>query len=509
MWHTNDEGETIVGKLYKQTSSKHRLESWVNFLALLAFIVLAIYFVASAISTRLLTPVLVAVLVAVVVVLLVGVFLLRRSRRSGVRAVGSVLAMVCCLAFAVGIGYIRVGLDTLNRITTTSAQTMAMTIYARGGDSRGLEELLSEPLGVLSTDQVNNQAAVEKLEKESTVTLATQPYSSPSELVDALAQNQVDTILVAQNRLGVLEDLEGYAAILSELREVKTLQVEHSDELSQQTSQPAPTADQVFTVYISGNDTRSNNIDDTERSDVNIIATINPKTRQILLLSTPRDYFIPLSISNGVEDKLTHAGDYGIDVSMDTLEMLYDVKLDYYFKVNFSGFEQIIDALNGIDVDSKYEFSSTISETPFHYSKGVNHLNGEEALYYVRERYSFANGDFQRGIHQMQVIQAVMKKALSPTILTQYVPMMQALGDCFRTSIPSDLITALVRSQLSGGGEWNVVSYYVTGHEEHRYPYSAPRDLSSVIIPDQSTVETAKKLMEQVRSGEIITSPQA
>ena len=488
-------------------SHRGGVEAVVNLLALVLFVILAVAFVAAAISTHFLTPVLIAALAAVVVVLLVGVWALRRSHRAGVRAVGSVLAMVFCLIFALGIGCIRVGMNALDRITADQPQTVAMTIYVREGDDRTLKELMDTPWGTLSTDQANTQAALEQLEQDHGVALTPQAYPGATELVDALEQGQVEVILAAPSRLQVLENMADYASVFQGLREVETLQVTPST--SQPTGQSAPTVDQVFTVYISGNDTRSNDINDTERSDVNIIATINPKTRQILLLSTPRDYFIPLSISNGVEDKLTHAGKYGIDVSMDTLEMLYGIHLDYYFKVNFSGFEQIIDALDGIDVDSQYEFSSTISETPIHYSKGINHLNGEEALYYVRERYSFVNGDFQRGIHQMQVIQAVMDKVLSPSILVRYVPMMEAISNCFRTSVPTDLITALVRSQLSGGGDWNVVSYYVTGHEEHRYTYSAPREKLSVIVPDQSTVETAKQLMEQVRRGEIISDPQS
>ena len=96
----------------------------------------------------------------------------------------------------------------------------------------------------------------------------------------------------------------------------------------------------------------------SSRSDVNIVATINTETKQILLVSTPRDYFVPLSISNGAKDKLTHAGIYGIDVCMDTLGMLYDEDIHYYFRVNFGGFTKIIDALGCIDVDSDYEFDS-------------------------------------------------------------------------------------------------------------------------------------------------------
>lgn len=490
----------------KNRGSRSLLETVVNFLALVLFLVLAVGFVATAISTQFLTPVLIAVLVAVVALLLVVVWALRRNRRPGVRAIGSVLAMVFCLVFAFGIGYIRVGLDTLNKITSTQTQTVAMTVYVREGDNRELNELMSAPWGTLSTDRDNTQAAVAKLEQEQGATLTHQVYPSPSELVDALEQSQVDAILVNQGQLSTLEDMEGYETVLARLRSVETIQVELQTS-AQPTTPPATGLDQVITVYISGNDSRSNDINSTERSDVNIIATINPKTRQILLLNTPRDYFVPLSVSGGVKDKLTHAGNFGIEVSMDTLEMLYDTKLDYYFKVNFSGFQQIIDALGGIDVDSQYAFDSFISD--YTYEKGINHLDGEKALFYVRERYNLPGGDFQRGVHQMQVIEAVAKKAMSPTILTQYLPLMNALSDCFRTNIPSDLIASLVRDQLDQGGSWDIVTYYVTGSGSKEYTYSVPNWQLDVIVPDQTTVATAKQLMEQIRNDQIITSPQA
>lgn len=488
--------------------SRRRLDTIIHLLALVVLLALTIGFVAAAIFTQFLPPITVAVLIALAVLLVVGVWALHRSRSPGVRVIGSVLAIAFCLAYALGIWYIRVGMDTLGRITSSQTQTVAMTVYTREGDTRDLAQLMSAPWGTLSTDRDNTQAAVAKLEQEQGATLTHQVYQSPSELVDALTQSQVDAILVDQSRLRILEDVEGYQTTLEGLRVVDTIQVElqTSDE-PQQTASPASTLDQVFTAYISGNDTRSNDINATERSDVNIIATVNPKTRQVLLINTPRDYYVPLSISNGVKDKLTHAGNYGIDVSMDTLEMLYDIQLDYYFKVNFAGFQQIIDALGGIEVDSQYAFDSYISD--YTYEKGINHMDGEKALFYVRERYNLPGGDFQRGVHQMQVIQAVAKKAMAPTVLTRYLPLMEALRDSFRTSVPSQLIASLVRDQLSNGGKWDIITYYVTGQGDNQYTYSDSQHKLSVIIPDQDSVETAKNLMEQVRNDQVIPDPRA
>ena len=496
-----------MAKRYKRKQAHSGLETVVNLLALLLFVVLGIGFVAALFFTHMLTPLLLAVIAAVVVVAVVVVFALRFSRSLGKRTAGSVLSVVFCLVFAVGIVYARVGLDTLARVTNPEAQTLAMSVYVRGDDTRGMGELLKLPFGVLSADQTDTQAAVKQLDAKYSVTLTPQGYPGAVELVDALKNKEIDAILVNQSHMTVLDDLEEYKDVMKELRMVDTFQVPlQTSAAPQPTTAPAIPLDQPFTVYISGSDSRSSDISTSGNSDVNIIATINPKTHQVLLMSTPRDYFVPLSFSGGVPDKLTHAGGRGIEESIKTLEMLYDIQLDYYFKVNFAGFEGIINALGGIDVYSDYDFESYISD--YTYQKGINHMDGEKALYFVRERYNLPKGDFQRGIHQMRMIEAVANKVLSPAILTQYLPFMDAVGDCFRTSIPSDFITDMVQNQLQNGGDWNIVSYYVSGTPAYRRTFSYPSYDLAVVIPDESTIEVAKDLMQRVYNGEIVTPPE-
>lgn len=508
MCHNNDKEMCHMAKRYKRKTARSGLETVVNLLALLLFAVLGIGFVAALFFTHMLTPLLLAVIAAAVVVAVVVVFALRFSRGPAKRTAGSVLSVVFCLVFAVGIVYARVGLDTLDRVTNPEAQTLAMSVYVRGDDPRSMDELLQHPFGMLSADQTDTQAAVKQLDAKYSVTLTPQGYPEATKLVDALNNKEIDAILVNQSHMTVLDDLEEYKDVMQSLRMVDTIQVPlQASAAPQPTTAPAIPLDQPFTVYISGSDSRSSDISTSGNSDVNIIATINPKTHQVLLVSTPRDYFIPLSFSGGVPDKLTHAGGRGIEESIKTLEMLYDIELDYYFKVNFAGFEGIIDALGGIDVYSDYDFESYISD--YTYEKGVNHMDGEKALYFVRERYNLPKGDYQRGIHQMRMIEAVADKVLSPAILTQYLPFMDAVGNCFRTSIPSDFITDMVQNQLQTGGDWNIVSYYVSGSFSKEYTYSYPDWHLDVIVPDMTTVETAKQLMEQVRNGEIVTSPQS
>ena len=498
-----------MGKYPNKKSGRLGFDFFLNKLALIAFTILGGYFVYTAISTQMLDALRIGLLCAVVAVPVIVVWWLSLTRSKPVRlAIGSVLAMIFCLIFAVGIRYINIGMDTLNNITAEEDETSLMTVYVRSDDDRNMEDLLDETFGTLATDQANAEAAIQQLDQKYNAVLTTKTYSSPAELVDALNDEKVDAILVNQGQLGVLEDLEGYEDTLNKLRKVESFHVVVQTD-NDKTS--ISHEDAVFSVYISGSDSRDSNIMATGRSDVNIIATVNTETRQVLLLNTPRDFYIPLARSNSWDypDKLTHAGLYGVDESKDTLAQYYGIDIDYYFRVNFTGFETIIDALGGIEVDSEHDFYSTIAPTTIHYTQGINKLDGYEALYYVRERYAFVNGDYQRGINQMQVIQAVAEKAMSPAMLTNFTSLMDAVDDCFKTSIPTDLITALVRDQLANGGDWNIVTYYVSGTGSSEYTYSIPSQKAYVTIPDESTVEMAKDLMQQVRDGKIIEDPNA
>ena len=255
----------------------------------------------------------------------------------------------------------------------------------------------------------------------------------------------------------------------------------------------------IYTLYISGSDTRQG-LNTVGRSDVNILATINTETRQILLVTTPRDYYVPLPVSGGIPDKLTHAGIYGVNVSIGTLEMLYDTDIDYYFRLNFSGFTGIVDALGGITVDNDVAFT----KDNYTYPVGKVQMDGKMALTFARERYSFVDGDIQRGKNQLKVISAIIDKALSPDILVRYNSIMDSIKDCFEMDVPYDDIAALVRRQLSDNGSWNVVQCSVTGTGDSQVPYSMS-DYAYVMRPDYNTVNKAKELMQAVKDGKTLS----
>ena len=259
-----------------------------------------------------------------------------------------------------------------------------------------------------------------------------------------------------------------------------------------------------FVIYLSGVDTRGE-LTENARSDVNILAAVNPVTKRVALINTPRDYYVDLAGTDS-KDKLTHAGLYGVETSMATLGGLYGVSVDHYIRINFAGFIQIIDALGGVDVYSDQAFTSVGSPgyyDPTTFVEGWNHLDGKSALAFARERHAFASGDIQRGINQMKVIDAMLNKIKSPALLMGFSKIMDAASDCFVTSFSQDQISALVRMQLSDLAEWDIESYTVTGSSSSSTKcYSAKGQKLYVMKPDDASVNKAKEMIASVLGGE-------
>ena len=259
-----------------------------------------------------------------------------------------------------------------------------------------------------------------------------------------------------------------------------------------------------FVIYLSGVDTRGE-LTENARSDVNILAVVNPVTKRVALINTPRDYYVDLAGTDS-KDKLTHAGLYGVETSMATLGNLYGINVDHYIHINFSGFINIVDALGGVDVYSDQTFTSVGSPgyyDPTTFVEGWNHLDGKSALAFARERHAFASGDIQRGINQMKVIDAMLNKIKSPALLMGFSKIMDAASDCFVTDFSQEQISALVRMQLSDFAEWDIQSYTVTGSGSTSTKcYSAKGQKLYVMKPDDASVSKAREMIASVLGGE-------
>lgn len=465
--------------------------------------VISLAFMALLVYTQLLPAVYMAIIGLVLMIMVLLVYLLVQKVRNKVPfLIGTVITALMVIIMAAGSFYITKTLSLLENITNVSVEVTHVGIYVKQDDAaQSLSDAAGYTFGILSElDRENTDKAIGEVNTQLSTYITTKEYAGLVEVANALVNGEVNAIILNQAYLDVLEEVDGYTDIKSTTRELSNAQVETIIEkaVEAETSSDG----EVITMYISGIDTRGA-LTAKSRSDVNIIATVNTKTRQVLLLSTPRDYFVPLSISGGARDKLTHAGIYGVDVCIDTLEMLYDIEIDYYFRVNFAGFVNIIDALGGITVYSDYGFDSAHMPGKY-FNQGDNYMTGEEALAFSRERYAFSEGDRQRGKNQMAVIKGVINKALSTELLKNYTSVLESVEGSFETTVPYSLIAKIVREQLSNGGSWNIVSYSVDGTGDTQKPYSMSQN-AYVMIPDESTVEHAKTLMAQVRNGELLT----
>ncbi len=312
-------------------------------------------------------------------------------------------------------------------------------------------------------------------------------FEKTTDMVDALYAKTVDALIINEAHIDIVMDFEGYETFPEDIKEVYSSQIVSYIEVVEKKE----TNLDCFVVYISGID-KFGYIGSKSRSDVNILAVVNTKTHHIQLINTPRDYYIKHPNSKGKEDKLTHAGLYGINASKKALEDLYGIEIDFYVKMNFSGFEAIIDSLGGIDVYSEYDFTV---EPIKHYTVGMNHLTGLEALAFARERYSFAAGDIQRGKNQMEVIKATVNKMASSAILFRYEEVLDSLSWCFQTDMSKDDIYSLVRGQLADLSGWTFDNYTVGGTGAFRTTYSTPHSEAWVMLPDEKDVEYVKTLI--------------
>lgn len=495
-------------------SRRRRRNDWIpGAVITIIVIMLSVVFMGLLAMTKMIPTIYMLIIGIVLAVIAAIIWLLVwHTRYTGRFIGGTVLAVIMIAILAFGGFYINKTRSAISNISGETTEVTQMAVYVKSDDAAdSVEATAGYTYGILSSlDRENTDGAVAHLNSEFGTEVQTKEYAGLTELADGILNGEVNAMLLNSGYLSVYEDMDGYTDFSTKIKEVGTVDVESTIQSAEESApiEPITTANggKVYTIYLSGIDTRGE-MTAKSRSDVNIIATVNTDTHEILLVSTPRDYFVPLSISGGAPDKLTHAGIYGIDVCMDTLGMLYDIDINYYFRINFGGFVKVIDALGGITVNSDYDFDSK-NILGYHFNKGENYLNGEQALIFARERYAFQEGDRQRGKNQMEVIRGVVKKALSPEILTSYSSILSSLDGCFGTNITYEEIAQILQQQLTNGGDWTIVSYSVNGTGATEKPYSMSQK-AYVMVPDYNTVDKAKSLMEKVRNGEVVTQEEA
>ena len=380
--------------------------------------------------------------------------------------------------------------NQLNATSNYSSYSISVAVLA---DSEiGNVSQLSSVTAPTKTDAENIKKLLDDIKTSQNKDLKVEDSSSYLEAYKSLLAGETKAIVLNSVFENLIE--QEYPDHAKKIKKIYT------KELTKTVEAPKSSQNKAFNIYISGIDTYGP-ISSVSRSDVNIIMTVNQETKKILLTTTPRDAYVPIADGgNNQNDKLTHAGIYGVDASIHTLENLYGIDLNYYARLNFTSFLKLIDLLGGVDVYNDQEF--TLLQGKYHFPVGNVHLDSEQALGFVRERYSLANGDGDRGRNQQKVISAIIQKLTSAEALKNFDDIMQSLQDSVQTNMPPETMVSLVNAQLASGGKYTVITRDLKGTGRMDLPsYAMPDSSLYMLEVDTNSLETLKAEIKDIMEG--------
>ena len=418
-----------------------------------------------------------------------------------------VLSLILTIGSCFGGYYISKTGSLLTSITnvTKHAKNTVSVVVKQSSDIKNKSSLNGVSVGTLRNIGVQgSKKALKELSNEGIV-LEQKEYDSLNSLLEAFYDGEVESIIINESSRSQILDMESYADFDTNTRVVyqTSYKVENTDKaksVTDITSKP-------FNVLISGSDTRGG-FDENGRSDVIMVATINPKTNTILLTSIPRDFYVETACDaadgcmQGQLDKITHTGIHGTNTTKRTVEKLLGIEINYTFKVGFDTVTDIVDAIGGVDVtvEPGYALDDFLCLKNFSVHEGVNHLNGEQALAYARERYAYSEGDRQRAKNQQQVLMGIVDKITSPAIVTNYASIMDSMADTFSTTMSSKEISDLIKYQLNNNPKWKMEQSMVDGTGD-TLMCAELGDAAYVMVPNKDTVTKATKKIEAVMNG--------
>ena len=424
------------------------------------------------------------------------------SKKKGIA--GKIFSVLMSVLLAVGSFYFFKANGTVSEISGSGTKVDKVVVAVLADDpAESIQDAKDYSFGVqyaLKGEEI--QETVGAINEELGSAIAETEYRSVQEQATALHNGDVQAIIYNEAYNGILS--EEFGDFGNSIKVIYSHSIE--TKVENNAAEQVEVKDDTFTVYISGIDVYGA-IETNSRSDVNIMAVVNPTSHQILLVTTPRDYYVEIpGISGGELDKLTHAGIYGVDASMATLGQLYDTTIDFYARVNFTSLVEMVDALGGVDVYSEQAFTtSEDTGLVMNVVQGENHFNGQQALAFSRERMNVDGGDFQRGKNQQAVITAMIKKAVSPAILVGANGILNSVSGNVDTNMSQDQIQTLIKTQLSDGGAWNIKSVAAEGTGDQQYCFSSPGSLLYVTQPDPNSVASIKAMIDSVENGEVFT----
>ena len=430
-------------------------------------------------------------------------------------ATKGVVSKIICIIFALAIslgsclgGYYmsKTGglLSSMTNVAKHSKNTVSVVVKESSG-MKNKNDLSGHSIGTLANINTTGSKKILKELNKSGIQMEKREYGSLTEMLESFYNGEVDSIVINESSRSQITDIDAYKDFDNNTRVVyqTSYEVENTDKanaVSNITTTP-------FNVLISGSDTRGG-FDENGRSDVIMVATVNPKTGTVLLTSVPRDFYVPTACDagdgcqEGALDKITHTGIHGTNTTKRTVEQLLGIEINYTFKVGFDTVTDLVDAIGGIDVTVApgYAVDSFLMIPSFSVHEGVNHLNGQQALAYARERYAYTEGDRQRTKNQQQVLMGIVDKVTSPAIVTNYAQIMDSMSNTFSTTMSNDEISSLIKYQLNKNPKWKMEQYMVNGTGD-TLMCAELGDAAYVMVPDQSTVTTAKNKINAVLAG--------
>ncbi len=406
------------------------------------------------------------------------------------KMISSILMMIISIVLLISCKYINTTSTFIENTQVNKDVLVYNVIVKKDSSFNNIQDLNNKFISYINDDYTNS--VTKKL--ESIIKYDKNITSSTNILYYLFENDTVDAIVLEQGFITMAsEEIDNF---LDNTKIIYTFEVEID---SYKKEEIINVKDDPFVLYISGIDQYGSVSSVRGRSDVNQLLIINPKTNKILIVNTPRDYYVQLAGTTGLKDKLTHAGVYGIEKSIKTLENLYGVDINHYIRVNFDTLIKVIDIIGGIEIDSDKEFICHTNKS-VHVKKGINNFNGKEALAYSRERYAYITGDNHRGANQQQVITAIIEKVTkSNTLLSKYNSILNSLNNTFQTDMSTNLITSFIKYQLDENPNWNIESIAVVGSGSMDYTYSyGTRQKLWVMEVDWNSVYIAREKIEQI-----------
>ena len=438
-------------------------------------------------------------IIIILVLLAMGLCYLQLGKRLSKlnRILGRIIIVLLSLFLSVGNWYIFKTYHTFGELTDSDKDVSVVSVVVmKDSDYETIEDLAGQNIATTTlgdADVMSN--AAKDLNKDISAELKS--YNSVDAYGDALYNGEVEAILLNEGMRGSFE--EKHPEFDTDTKVIKRYTYEKA---AKDISKNVDVTNTPFNVYITGIDSYGT-IATVSRSDVNMLVTVNPNTKQILMTSIPRDYYVAQPCQDNQKDKLTHTGIFSVSCTIETAENFLNTDINYYARVNFSSLIDIVNALGGITVNSPVSFTTTVGG--YSIVAGDNYLDGEKALAFSRERYSLAGGDRDRGKNQMRVVEGMINKAISPAIITRYTSILDAVGGSFQTNMNQSEINSLIRMQLDDMSSWEIFQYSLNGYGSGNTWSPANGFNSYVMQPDQNTVDKANALINKMLNGQTLT----